>query len=72
MKEDTEITYNGYRIYLNKWGEHCVCHMSGDQMVSWNAGFSTLEAAKNLINSMNSKKRELSQEEIERLAAKYK
>ena len=66
MKVDTEIVYNNFRIYLNQWGEYCVCRKMTGQMVSWNAGFLSLKTAKAFINKINPV--ELPQKRIEEIA----
>lgn len=69
MKADTEIIYNHFRIYLNKWGEYCVCRKMTGKMVSWNSGFLSLKTAKAFIDKINPV--ELPQKEIEDLAEHF-
>lgn len=50
MEVGTEITYKGFRIYHNMWGEFCVCHSRYGGMVAYNAGFYYLKHAKQFID----------------------
>jgi len=71
MKENTEIKYKGCIIFLNRWGEYCVCHNDFEgQMLSYNSGFGTLEKAKSFIDKIGSN--DFTKEGIERLATLYK
>lgn len=46
MKEGEERIYRNRKIYLNAYGEYCVCHVySGGGMVAYNAGFDSEEKA---------------------------
>lgn len=70
MKEDSEIIYNHFRIYLNTWGEYCVCRKLTGKMVSYNSGFNSLKTAKKFIDKINPL--ELDPKEIEGIAKKMK
>lgn len=70
MKVDTEIVYNHFKIYLNRWGEYCVSRKLSDRMVSYNAGFKYLKTAKAFINRINPK--ELEPKEIENIAKRFR
>lgn len=66
MKTDTQILYNHFIVYLNKWGEYCVCRKMTGRMVAWNSGFLTLQKAKAFIDKINPV--ELPQKDIEEIA----
>lgn len=68
MKQGDTLIYNNFKIYLNPFGEHCVCRKLTGVMVSYNAGFKTLAKAKQFINKINPE--ELSKDEIIKIARK--
>lgn len=68
MKQGETIIYNNFQIYLNPFGEHCVCRKLTGQMVSYNAGFKTLKKAKEFINKINPV--ELDKDQIIKIARK--
>lgn len=70
MKEETEITYNHFRIFLNKWGEFCVLRKLTGNMVTYNSGFYSLEKAKKFVDKINPK--EFDKQGLEKIAAKIK
>jgi hypothetical protein len=50
MKENTTKIYKNYQIYLNSWGEYCVCNFKGE-MLMWNSSRKTLKEAKKYIDN---------------------
>lgn len=70
MEVDTEITYKRRKIYLNQWGEYCVSHLWGG-MVAYNAGFSSLDEAKEYIRRIVSR-RDLRKQDFEEIAEEVK
>jgi len=51
MTEDTAIQYKNHEIYLNKWGEYCICDLNGN-MLAHNSSRKTLEEAKEYIDNL--------------------
>ena len=70
MKPGQSIIYNHFEIYLNNFGEHCVCRKLTGSMVTYNSSFKKLEQAKKFINIINPI--ELDKSEIEKIADKLK
>lgn len=70
MKEDETFFYNGRNIYLNKWGEYCVCHLWGG-MVAYNSSFNTIEKAMLYIDKIV-RRRDMKKEDFQLLAVQIK
>lgn len=70
MKEDETITYKNRNIYLNSYGEYCVCHLWGG-MVAYNAGFDSQEKAMIYIDLIV-KRHDLQKEDFQKIAEEVK
>ena len=70
MKEGEEVIHNNRKIYLNMWGEYCVCHLWGG-MVAYNAGFDSQEKAMIYIDIIT-KRHDLRKEEFQKIADEVK
>lgn len=69
MAEEYKKEYKNLVIYLNNYGEYCVCRPANGQMISYNAGFDELADAESFIDEINPL---MSKDEIEKIARNYK
>lgn len=70
VKEKIEYKkeYKNLVIFLNNYGEFCVCRPANGGMVCYNAGFDNLGDAKGFIDEI---KPTMSKEELEKIARSY-